>query len=188
MHRPGTVAQVLAISPATLRQWSNEFSDFLSESARQTLTEGPGHAQRRYTADDIAILRRAKSLLASGLTYAETRERLAQPPAPAAASADASEPPAPEEPPASEVEPQSLAITPEVRALIVTLRRESEARAEHVETLKDQLSKAEARAQRAEVELSDLRRALLDQLLTPPAQPPQRGLWERIRAFLFGDK
>jgi DNA-binding transcriptional MerR regulator len=77
MYRPGEVANKLGIKPVTLRVWSNEFADFLSESAKSTLTSGGSAAQRRYNDSDIAILQRAKGLLASGKTYDETRRALA---------------------------------------------------------------------------------------------------------------
>ena len=178
MYRPGTVAQRLAISPATLRQWSNEFGAFLSESARQTLTEAGTHGQRRYSDPDIAILHRAKTLLAGGLTYGQVRDALAQPPPEAPASADASEPPAPAEPPASEVPNMALAIIEQNRLAMASMQQTIEAQAAHVDTLQSQLEREQARADRAEREATELRRALLDQVQRPAPDRPPRRWWE----------
>ena len=79
MHRPKEVAQRLGISPATLRVWSGEFEDLLSESAGKAVTEAGTAAQRRYTDNDVALLERAAGLMRQGLTYLEARQRLQEP-------------------------------------------------------------------------------------------------------------
>ena len=183
MHRPGTVAQRLAISPATLRQWSNEFGASLSESARQTLTEAGTHGQRRYTDADIAILQRAKSLLAGGLTYNQVRDALAQPLAQAPGSADASELAVPPEPPASETasesESQSLLIPESARLAMASMQQTIEAQAAHLADLQAERDRANERAERAEREASELRRALLDQVRQPASPRPWWMFWRR---------
>ncbi len=74
---PSEVAQQLQISPSTLRRWSNEFSDFLSDSAgKPHPTEGGQTAHRRYTDQDIESLMNIKGLLEEGLTYIQVGRRL----------------------------------------------------------------------------------------------------------------
>lgn len=81
MHRPKEIAERLAISPATLRLWSNHFAELLSPAAQKSTTESGTSAQRRYTDSDLVVLQRAKELLSSGHTYEESLERLkAEPP------------------------------------------------------------------------------------------------------------
>lgn len=172
------MAKTLAISPATLRQWSNEFSDFLSESARQTLTEAGTHAQRRYTEADIQVLQRAKSLLAGDLTYSEVRAKLAEPPAETGDSDTVSEPSAPAEPPDSETASAPLAIIEQYRLSIASMQQTIEAQAAHVETLKEALDRAEARAAKSEQDATELRRALLDQLQRPAPERQPRPWWK----------
>lgn len=92
-YRPGEVAKRLGIAPVTLRVWSNEFAGFLSDSAQRSVTSDGKAAQRRYSDSDIAILERARDMLASGKTYDEVRRDLVAaepvPPASLAALGDA---------------------------------------------------------------------------------------------------
>lgn len=55
---PSQAAAVLAVSATTLRRWSADFGEHLSESAR-----GAGRRHRSYSPDDIATLQRAGELL-----------------------------------------------------------------------------------------------------------------------------
>ncbi len=74
---PNEMATHLEISPSTLRRWSNEFSDFLSDSAgRPEPTAGSQVAHRRYTDEDMETLMTIKGLLAEGLTYIQVGRRL----------------------------------------------------------------------------------------------------------------
>lgn len=82
MHRPKDVADQLGISPATLRLWSNRFADVLSPAAQKATTEAGTSAQRRYTDSDLAIFRRAKTLLGDGNTYESTLAQLQAEPRP----------------------------------------------------------------------------------------------------------
>jgi DNA-binding transcriptional MerR regulator len=67
----------LEVSPSTLRRWSNEFADYLSESAGRPQSEGSGQAtHRRYTDEDLETLMGIKGLLAEGLTYIQVGKRL----------------------------------------------------------------------------------------------------------------
>jgi DNA-binding transcriptional MerR regulator len=71
---PLTVSQVAAqlqLSPATVRRYGQEFPDHLSPGA----TPPPG-TSRKYTPEDVAILRAARDLLASGETYTDVNRLL----------------------------------------------------------------------------------------------------------------
>ena len=74
---PNEVATQLQISPSTLRRWSNEFSDYLSDTAGRSQEEDEGKAShRRYTDQDLETLMNIKGLLAEGLTYIQVGKRL----------------------------------------------------------------------------------------------------------------
>jgi DNA-binding transcriptional MerR regulator len=74
---PNEVAAQLQLSPSTLRRWSNEFSDFLSDSAgRPQSASGGQTAHRRYTDEDLETLLNIKGLLDEGLTYIQVGKRL----------------------------------------------------------------------------------------------------------------
>jgi DNA-binding transcriptional MerR regulator len=76
---PKEVAARLGVSGATLRRWSVEFGEALSPDARGP---APGHArrpQRAYSEGDIAVLRRAKTLLDGGFSMDQVRLELAVP-------------------------------------------------------------------------------------------------------------
>jgi DNA-binding transcriptional MerR regulator len=78
-HRaPQDVAERLSVSPSTLRRWSREFADHLSESAGHPAPSPqgePGH--RRYTDRDVATLLTVKGLLTEGLSYEQVKDQLA---------------------------------------------------------------------------------------------------------------
>ena len=74
---PNEVATQLQVSPSTLRRWSNEFSDYLSDQAGRPLGDGDIKAShRRYTDQDLETLMTIKGLLAEGLTYIQVGKRL----------------------------------------------------------------------------------------------------------------
>ena len=77
-HRlPSEVATQLQISPSTLRRWSNEFADYLSDPAGRPQSSGGGQmAHRRYTDEDLETLMTIKGLLAEGQTYIQVARRL----------------------------------------------------------------------------------------------------------------
>jgi DNA-binding transcriptional MerR regulator len=72
---PNEVAAQLRISPSTLRRWSNEFADFLSDPAGRPAAEGQT-AHRRYTDEDLETLMTIKGLLIEGLSYIQVGRRL----------------------------------------------------------------------------------------------------------------
>jgi DNA-binding transcriptional MerR regulator len=74
---PNEIAAQLQVSPSTLRRWSNEFADFLSDAAgRPQPEEGSRTAHRRYSDEDLETLMTIKGLLAEGLTYIQVGRRL----------------------------------------------------------------------------------------------------------------
>jgi DNA-binding transcriptional MerR regulator len=78
MNQPATprsaqaVAQELDISLASLRRWSDEFTDYLSRGAGIN----KGRDQRRYSAADVETLTLIKELMSDGLTYDQVRQEL----------------------------------------------------------------------------------------------------------------
>jgi len=74
---PSEVANQLQVSPSTLRRWSNEFADYLSDVAgRPDSDPDGGTSHRRYTDGDVETLMTIKGLLAEGLTYVQVSRRL----------------------------------------------------------------------------------------------------------------
>lgn len=71
---PQAVARELDVSPATLRRWSDEFTDYLSRSA----DSAQGRNHRRYSEQDIATLTLVKELMNNGMTYEQVRQQLTQ--------------------------------------------------------------------------------------------------------------
>jgi DNA-binding transcriptional MerR regulator len=66
-------ATKLQVSPNTLRNWSDQYSDYLSESAR------PGYQpERRFTEKDLTILGYIKQLRAEGMKEDGIKERLTE--------------------------------------------------------------------------------------------------------------
>lgn len=76
-HRlPSEVATQLDISPSTLRRWSNEFSEYLSDAAGRPGEDDSRGSHRRYTDDDLETLITIKGLLSEGQTYVQVARRL----------------------------------------------------------------------------------------------------------------
>lgn len=73
---PNEVANQLQISPSTLRRWSNEFADYLSDAAGRVQPDGGRGAHRRYSDEDLETLMTIKGLLAETLTYIQVGRRL----------------------------------------------------------------------------------------------------------------
>jgi DNA-binding transcriptional MerR regulator len=74
---PNEVANQLQVSPSTLRRWSNEFADYLSDLAgRPQAEDGVQATHRRYVDEDLETLMTIKGLLAEGLTYIQVGRRL----------------------------------------------------------------------------------------------------------------
>jgi len=75
LRTPQEVASRLDISPSTLRRWSEEFADFISEQA----SSPPGKGHRRYAEQDVETLLAVKEFMSDGLTYEQVRQRLEHP-------------------------------------------------------------------------------------------------------------
>lgn len=74
---PRDVAHELNISSSTLRRWSTEFTDFLSDNAgRPELSPSGEPVHRRYTDEDVKTLSSISVLLSRGLTYREIAAQL----------------------------------------------------------------------------------------------------------------
>jgi DNA-binding transcriptional MerR regulator len=73
---PNEVANQLQVSPSTLRRWSNEFTEYLSEAAGRAQPEGSRGVHRRYSDEDLETLMTIKGLLVEGLTYIQVGRRL----------------------------------------------------------------------------------------------------------------
>ncbi len=74
IHRPSDAARLLGIPASTLRRWSQQFSAFLSPSARKAADETAGFSgHRRYTEEDVRTLAQAQRLLGLGLNYDQAR-------------------------------------------------------------------------------------------------------------------
>ncbi len=71
---PQAVVRELDVSPATLRRWADEFSDYLSQKA----ASAQGRSHRRYTDEDMKTLLAVKELMNSGMTYEQARQQLVQ--------------------------------------------------------------------------------------------------------------
>jgi DNA-binding transcriptional MerR regulator len=72
LRSPQTVAKELDISPASLRRWSDEFTDYLSKEAGA----GKDRSHRRYTQTDVRTLLLIKELMNEGMTYEQVRQHL----------------------------------------------------------------------------------------------------------------
>jgi DNA-binding transcriptional MerR regulator len=70
----------LGIRPTTLHQWNTQFATLLSDFACKELALKGLAVQRRFTADDIAVLQQAQLLLQRGHTYDKVRCELASQP------------------------------------------------------------------------------------------------------------
>jgi DNA-binding transcriptional MerR regulator len=63
--RPGEAAEAIGIKPSTLRVYVQRFGELLSDDANAGERDGG----RLYTERDVDTLRRARELIARGLTY-----------------------------------------------------------------------------------------------------------------------
>lgn len=88
--KPGEVAARLGVSASTLRRWSTAFAAHLSTQAGEsTAADSGGHAHRRYSEADVAVLHNVKEALARGQSYEQATAQLE-----AATLQDAAETPA----------------------------------------------------------------------------------------------
>lgn len=66
---PGEVAQMLGVSSSTLRRWSSRFAEYLSSGAGLSSAGSGSHSHRRYSQEDVAVLRTIRDMLSQGYTY-----------------------------------------------------------------------------------------------------------------------
>ena len=180
-YPPREVTAKLGISPATLRRWAVEFRELLSGDAAQSLLPGGAPLHRSYSDQDLRLLARVKELRGQGLGYDAIRERLSVEAIDAAQSPEAEQ----ERPgPLVRAEDARLMLQAlaERERVIEGLQQAVEAQAAHVADLQAERDRANARADKAEQEAAELRRALLEQMQKPPT-PARGGLlgwWDRM--------
>jgi DNA-binding transcriptional MerR regulator len=68
------VASRLEVSASTLRRWTDEFAEFLSQEARAS----DASQTRRYTNEDLTTLITVKGLMTEGMSYDQVRQRLSE--------------------------------------------------------------------------------------------------------------
>jgi DNA-binding transcriptional MerR regulator len=73
--RPGEAAEAIGIKPSTLRVYVQRFGELLGDDANTGERDGG----RLYTERDVETLRRARDLIARGLTYERALAELAGP-------------------------------------------------------------------------------------------------------------
>jgi len=73
-RQPQEMASRLEVSASTLRRWTQEFTEFLSEEVRSTVAGQP----HRYTNEDLTTLITVKGLMTEGLSYDQVRQRLGE--------------------------------------------------------------------------------------------------------------
>lgn len=64
---------LLAISPKTLRDWSEHFASLLSDTAQLRQVGDENAAPQRYTENDLGLLRQIKALLNAGHNYEQAQ-------------------------------------------------------------------------------------------------------------------
>ena len=72
LRSPQVIATELNISPTTLRRWSEEFKDYLSDEANAA----SGRNHRRYHEADLTTLTIIRELMNEGHTYEQVRQKL----------------------------------------------------------------------------------------------------------------
>lgn len=71
LFSPGDAASGLRLPASTLRLYSVRFSSLLSDYARPRDPRSGRPGRRRYTADDLEVLARARDLVRSGMSFNE---------------------------------------------------------------------------------------------------------------------
>lgn len=157
MYGSVQIGKHLSVSDATIRNWSAEFSAYLSPGSQ---TAAPGEI-RTFTQDDLVILETVAALRQQNLSYADIHERLA-----AGERIEIDAPPI-------DVKPgQETAVT--IAAFQSTLQN-YETRLDKIQQrLEDEQTArlaAEIRATKAETELDILKQQ----------REEKRGFWHRLR-------
>lgn len=117
---PSQVAKALNLSVGTVRNWSREYAEYLTPAARGE------HGHRRFSPDDVGLLRRVADLRGSGMNRDEILQRLADGLWPAAGDdvAPAVVDVTPEAPQTPQEAPHGAEFPP---AVLFTLQRQIEA-------------------------------------------------------------
>jgi DNA-binding transcriptional MerR regulator len=76
MLRPKDVHDRIGVPLPTLRRWSTEFGAFLSPSGAGAKNDNGNAVQRRYTEEDVEVLRRIQELMQEGKTVEEAVQAL----------------------------------------------------------------------------------------------------------------
>ena len=184
-YSPKDTYQALGVSGATLRRWSDLFASALSQDAAPEAEK----TRRRYSQDDMAILRYAQKLLADGHQIGEVAEILK------VATPEDLAPPEPEwrpEPPEAAESgtesttgqdmPQepSMALVPLVQNVQAALTATLQRAAAQERLLADQAE----RLTRQEREIADQRERMLEQARALEATERQlAGLADRLSAL-----
>lgn len=163
MYRAGFVAERIGVSVATIRAWSTQFAEFLSEPARTSVNPDGSPTQRRYRDDDLTLLAWIKVLLGQGITFEEARRRLRDMSLEERATPPPSDVLTPS--PVSPTETTALALPDMLRAITDAHRGE-------VEALRARIADLQADKTRLQSELDALRVQLAPPALPPPVQPP----------------
>ena len=185
-YKPKDASAALGVSPATLRRWSELFASALSPDASP---EAAG-TRRRYSSDDLALLRYAAKLLADGHQISDVSEllKVAKPedieplpeqsqepewrPEPPEAAESATGQDMPQEP--------SMALVPLVQNVQAALTATLQRAAAQERLLADQAE----RLTRQEREIADQRDRMLEQARALEATERQlAGLAERLEAL-----
>ena len=184
-YSPKDTYQALGVSGATLRRWSDLFASALSQDAAPEAEK----TRRRYSQDDMAILRYAQKLLADGHQIGEvaeilkvaTPEDLAPPepewrPEPPEAAESATESATGQDMP----QEPSMALVPLVQNVQAALTATLQRAAAQERLLADQAE----RLTRQEREIADQRERMLEQARALEATERQlAGLADRLSAL-----
>lgn len=111
------LSEFLNVSPQTLRNYTDHFSEWLSDSATP-----PRGGTRSFTEADGDVLYAARQMLRDGLTYDETRDALAR----GAHLQSEYQPPEPEPKPSEAPGPGAIVRIDQLRPIIEPLREASE--------------------------------------------------------------
>ena len=74
-YTPTQTARHASVSPNTVRSWTKEYREFLSEHANP-----PAGVDRSFTASDVAVIQAIAQLRANNLSHEDVKERLRQQP------------------------------------------------------------------------------------------------------------
>ncbi len=181
-------ATELGVSPGTLKRWTRDFAPFLSPAS----AVGSDGANRRFTPDDLVVLRRVKEQLANGSSTDEVIEQLQN----EGRSETASLAMAPAETGLSSQSAAFVLLTDTLRAMVEnqqtiqnSLQVNRNLQGVIIQdnfNLKEENMKLRERMLKLEQELSDVRRRdsdhrlVLEQRLARLEQEARRSIWSKL--------